>query len=225
MQNLYYLGPLNLFLYSWRFLKELRLSETNRVISLIYLCFECISIVFLPATLYFATSEWINMSAKQEYYLALLQVKESKHYEILAGKYLRVVEILGTLAIVLSCVIITLVLCLIFKISRQVRVGKTAISNKRQVNVLVTLSHILITLAYGVPLAMLFFKATFKQEFRMDSAFYFFGGLLDIFLSVILWFIIGNDKSPSVLVDSNKVYAIIDVTKADQHALIQERDS
>jgi hypothetical protein len=94
-------------------------------------------------------------------------------------------------------------------------VGKNYVATKRQINVKVTLIHIFITFAYGVPYLMLTFGANLKQEFRMDSAFYFFEGLLDIFLSVILWFIIGSENAPSVLIDSNKVYAVIDVTKAE----------
>ena len=93
--------------------------------------------------------------------------------------------------------------------------GKNAVSTKRQINMKVTLGHIFITLAYGVTLIMLFYNKSYNQNYRMDSAFYFFGGLLDIFLSVVLWFILGSELPPSVLVDSNKVYAVIDVMKAE----------
>ena len=77
MQNLYYLGPLNLFLYTWRFLKELRISETNSIVKVIYQISEIVTIAVLPFTFYFCMSEWIKFSAKQVYYLAKLQLKNA----------------------------------------------------------------------------------------------------------------------------------------------------
>ena len=47
----------------------------------------------------------------------------------------------------------------------------------------------------------------------MDSAFIFYGGLADIFLSIMLWFIIETQNLPSVVVDGNKVYAVAEVIK------------
>jgi hypothetical protein len=48
----------------------------------------------------------------------------------------------------------------------------------------------------------------------MNSAFIFFGGLAEIFLSVMLWFILDSQKLAIVLVDSDRVYAVTDVIKA-----------
>ncbi len=45
----------------------------------------------------------------------------------------------------------------------------------------------------------------------MISAFYFFGGLADIFLSIMLWFVLDSQKQAAVLVDGNRVYAVADV--------------
>ncbi len=45
----------------------------------------------------------------------------------------------------------------------------------------------------------------------MYSAFLFFGGLADIFLSVMLWFVLDNQKQATVLVDGKRVYAVADV--------------
>ena len=47
----------------------------------------------------------------------------------------------------------------------------------------------------------------------MGTALYFFGGLADIFLSIMLWFILDSQRSSVVLVDRNKVYAVVDVIK------------
>ena len=47
----------------------------------------------------------------------------------------------------------------------------------------------------------------------MQSAFIFFGGLADIFLSVMLWFILDSEKSVTVILDGEKVYAVAEVIK------------
>ena len=49
----------------------------------------------------------------------------------------------------------------------------------------------------------------------VKTAWFFCGGLLDLFLSVILWTILDDQKSPALLVDSNRVYAVLDVTKPE----------
>ena len=46
-----------------------------------------------------------------------------------------------------------------------------------------------------------------------------------MFLSVVLWFVLDSQKSPAVLVDHNKVYAVIDVTMDEQPALNQDCES
>jgi hypothetical protein len=42
----------------------------------------------------------------------------------------------------------------------------------------------------------------------MYSAFFFFGGMSDIFLSLMLWFILDGEKAAIVLVDGDRVYEI-----------------
>ena len=56
-------------------------------------------------------------------------------------------------------------------------------------------------------------------EDKITTALIFFAGILDLFLSVILWLILDSDKSPSFLIDRNKVYAVLDVAKPEQPAL------
>ena len=45
----------------------------------------------------------------------------------------------------------------------------------------------------------------------MNTAFLFFGGFAEIFLSLMLWFILDNDKQHAVLFDGNRVYPIAEV--------------
>lgn len=47
----------------------------------------------------------------------------------------------------------------------------------------------------------------------MLTAFYFFGGAADLFLSLMLWFILDGDRKPFVLLDGNRVYAIEEIQK------------
>ena len=47
----------------------------------------------------------------------------------------------------------------------------------------------------------------------MLSAFYFFGGLADIFLSVMLWFILDSNRSAIIFIDGNNVYSVAEVIK------------
>ncbi len=104
-----------------------------------------------------------------------------------------------------------MVIWLVVKMSRQVQVGTGAVAAKNKVNTLVTASHIGVTLAYTLTQAILIFYKNATQGARMDSAFTFFGGLADIFLSVMLWFILDSQKQATVLVEGNRVYAVADV--------------
>ena len=49
----------------------------------------------------------------------------------------------------------------------------------------------------------------------MFTAFYFFEGVGDLFLSLILWFILDDERLPAFIVDGDRVYSVRDVIKAD----------
>ena len=94
-----------------------------------------------------------------------------------------------------------------------------AVAAKNKVNTLVTASHIGVTLAYTFAQAILIFNKTNTQNFRMYSAFTFFGGLAEIFLSVMLWFVLDTQKQAAVFVDGSRVYAVASVIKS-QHSSV-----
>ncbi len=75
------------------------------------------------------------------------------------------------------------------------------------------MSHIGITLVYTITQAIIYFYKTNTQQYRMESGLFFFGGLADLFLSVILWFILDNHKKLAVLVDGERIYAVTEVIK------------
>lgn len=47
----------------------------------------------------------------------------------------------------------------------------------------------------------------------MASAFYSVGGALDLFLSVMLWLIFDQNKTPTVIVDGPRAYSVVEVLK------------
>ena len=75
--------------------------------------------------------------------------------------------------------------------------GRDNAAAKSKVNALVTGSHILVTLAYSVSQFMIIFNKNPTQNQRILSAFYFFGGMADLFLSVMLWFILESEQTAS----------------------------
>lgn len=73
---------------------------------------------------------------------------ESAHFSNLEQKFSLAVDLLGAVTNVLSCLILGLVVFLIVRISLKVRVGRQVMATKRQVNALVTASHVIVALAY-----------------------------------------------------------------------------
>jgi hypothetical protein len=77
---LVYIGPLNLFFYSWRFLRELRLATSYKALKIACLGFEIISIIVLPLAFYCIVPVWIIANAKSIYYGAHLKINEALHF-------------------------------------------------------------------------------------------------------------------------------------------------
>jgi hypothetical protein len=72
--------------------------------------------------------------------------------------------------------------------------GAAIVGEKAKINTLVTGSHIGVTLACTMAQVMIIFSKNSIQFVRMYSAFDFFEGVADIFLSVMLWFILDNEE-------------------------------
>jgi hypothetical protein len=66
--NLVFLEPLNIFLYTWRFLRELEQEEDNTIVKLIYKWFARVSILLLPAAFLCIVPAYIVLDAKNGYY-------------------------------------------------------------------------------------------------------------------------------------------------------------
>ena len=137
-----------------------------------------------------------------------LKLKEASHYSDISLSLFKTVEILGPVTNLISCLILALVIRHIYRLSKQVQAGSDTVAAKRKVNTLVTASHIGVTLAYTVSQFIIIFAKILTQDDRMLSAFYFFGGLADLFLSLMLWFILDSEKAATVLVDGDRVYSV-----------------
>ena len=103
---------------------------------------------------------------------------------------------------------------LIFKLTKSAEVGTNTAAEKNKVNTIVTTSHIVVTLAFSVSQTIRFLNKSALSEARMTTAFFFIGGMADLFLSVMMWFIFDNDNAPTVFVDGERVYVVSDVIKS-----------
>ena len=125
------LAPLNLFLYSWRFLRELEQSVSNKVLKNICRGFEIFTIVVLPPAFYAVVLAWIYSNQEYIYYAAHLEPIKMNHWGGKNQWLSLAIDIFNPLMNVISCSILGLVVLLVFKLSRQVRVGKSAVATKR----------------------------------------------------------------------------------------------
>jgi hypothetical protein len=191
--NLIYLEPLNLFLYTWRFLSELEQSFIKPAAKTFLKWFAHISILFIPSVLISVVIAAIVESARYDYYLFHLK-KEKDHYASISNALFKAVGILGPLTNLISCLILAFVIVLVAKMSRQVQMGASIVADKTKINTLVTGSHIGVTLAFTITQVMIIFYKNPTKNFRIQSAFTFFGGLAEMFLSVMLWFILDSQK-------------------------------
>ena len=72
-----FVAPLNLFLYSWRFLRELRADTESKAVKKLYRGVELTTIILLPAAFYTIVPMWAYFNALHLYYLAREEYKKS----------------------------------------------------------------------------------------------------------------------------------------------------
>ena len=118
-----------------------------------------------------------------------------------------------------ACIILVFVVRLLTKMTKKVEVGKDNLEKKNKINSFVTATHILVTVAYSITLTIPLFEKQGIQTHRMQTAQYFFGGLADLFLSVMIWFILDTSKAPTVYIDGERVYVVSNVIKSGTTAI------
>ena len=130
----------------------------------------------------------------------------------------KAVESLTVISSVIAVVILVLVLRLLRKLTNSVVVGKDSVNEKQKINKLVTASHIIVILAFAIVQIFQIFSKNKTENYRMQTAFIFFGGLSDVFLSLMLWFILDEDKPQLVQLDGDRVYTVTDVIKEGRYS-------
>ena len=121
---------------------------------------------------------------------------------------LKSVNALGFISNLISCAILVLVMRLLHIKTNSVQIGKETVNEKNTVNLVVTGSHIIITLAFSISQVLPIFYRAVITETRMLSSVYLFGGACELFLSVMIWFILDGNKAQIILVDGDRVYAV-----------------
>jgi hypothetical protein len=117
LNNLIFLEPLNLFLYTWRFLSQLQQEESNRVAKCLYRYIGNFIIVLLPLSFFCVVPAFIIEGSKDYFNLFHFKFDESTHYAIIAEKLQRTADGLGITANLISCLILLLVVRLIYKMT------------------------------------------------------------------------------------------------------------
>ena len=149
------LEPLNLFLYTWRFLRELEKEEKNKYVKNCYIWFSRISIVLLPTAFLCIVPAFLIEWAKLFYYDYAKEYEKAKHLYSKVIALQNTVETIGPITNLISCLILALVMRHIYKMSKQAGSNGENFTAKSKVNVLVTCSHIVITLAVTVSQSLL----------------------------------------------------------------------
>jgi hypothetical protein len=117
--------PLNLFLYTWRFLAQLEVEAKHKVVKNIYKWFARVSIIIVPVSFLVLVPYYCFAFAKWTYYLnTYINPKETQHYNDIKEKLFHYLQVLSPSKNLLSCLILMMVLVLVLKLSRKVKVGK-----------------------------------------------------------------------------------------------------
>jgi hypothetical protein len=67
LQRIIFMEPLNLFLYTWRFIKQLRLEESRKYLALFLKWLEIVSIVVLPLGFILVLPPYFYMSGLKNF--------------------------------------------------------------------------------------------------------------------------------------------------------------
>jgi hypothetical protein len=116
--NMTYFEPLNLFLYSWRFLRELEHESTSPALKKFYKWFSIFSIWIIPACFLLLVPWFIILNSKFLYYEARLQLKTAAIYQKRFNEVATAVDYLGPITNLISCLILGLVVHLVLKLSK-----------------------------------------------------------------------------------------------------------
>ena len=150
LDNLIFLEPLNMFLYTWCFLYQLEQEETNNCLRRFYYWFSRVSIVVLPLCLYCIVPAYIVELSNYSYNHTEYHYFEAQKFKKIELKLLRTIDLLALVCNLVSCTILALVMRLLHKRTKSIKLGSDAVNQKNKINKLVTGSHICVTLAFAI---------------------------------------------------------------------------
>lgn len=124
----------------------------------------------------------------------------------------------------LSCLIMCLVIRFAYLLTKStpqptIVQDNTDAYKKLSLNMYVTLSHaLLISMYTAVSFVSFNFIVNPQTQFKLYTAFTIAGGILEIFIACMVWFIIDENEAPSIIRDEyRKVsYHVLDIVKRDE---------
>ena len=118
-----YLEPLNLFLYTWRFLASLESEEENRHLKIAFQLVSLFFIIVLPALFIAIYAAFVILFSRAEFFLEEGQSAKAKEIYF---KYLKISDTLGYLQLtcnLFACLVMVLVIRLVDKMTKAVGYG------------------------------------------------------------------------------------------------------
>ena len=215
LNDVIFLEPLNLFLYTWRFFATLEHEAQNKHIKLFYRVFALVAIILIPAAFYGVFAGFVIEKSKYLEYLAEDRFREADIYKT---KTLKLQETIGYLTVVCN-VISSLTMSLVLRLVRtqnKVTYGADQLKNRLKTNKIVTSSHVGLIFVYTV-LSIFYFnletKISKESYNRIVVAWIFFGGLADLFITCMLWLVMSDEVTPEILRHGDYSYAVLNVVK------------
>ena len=118
-----------------------------------------------------------------------------------------------------------LVLRMIKKVATPVKHGAQQMQSKLNSNHFITVSHVVLILPYTI-LSLLDFNLSGYLSIvtfvKVEIAWTFVGGVSDLFISCMSWFILDSKETPDVVRHGNWSYAVLNVTKPVSSAINYE---
>ena len=102
--------------------------------------------------------------------------------------------------------------------SNQVSQGTSAVQEQAKTNQFVTISHILLIAIYSI-LSILFFNVDSISSLPKNmiiTAWTFFGGLSDLFIMSMIWYVFDDKSTPDVFRHGDYSYSVVNVI--NEHA-------
>ena len=196
-------------------------EETNKILKMIYIWYGRITILLLPLTVY-SLCVSIAIEMRQQYFYYLKVFRDWTVINKYASTIFKMNDALGALALVCnltSCGIMIGILRLLKQLTRPVVVGRDSIEQQRKINIAVTASHICVIFCYTL-LTLLHYNIKATNNYypgrqvttvRVIFAWNLFGGVSDLFLTCMMWFILDDNLPKNVFSHSGKTYAVIEV--------------